>query len=110
MAPRGDAKLFLSILFIACCCSVALAQIPMDCCLSIKNQTVSKHAIRDYRHQLSGHGCSISATILVGKRGKTLCVPLGEAWVEEVVRYMDHLRKVCKTNKKMKKCARVNIN
>ncbi|XP_070760663.1 eotaxin-like [Enoplosus armatus] len=97
MSPRGDAKLFFCILFIACCCTVTLAQIPMDCCLNVKNKTIAKSAFGDYRQQIKGQGCSLSAMILVTRRGdKKLCVPDNEPWVQEVVKHVDFLKKYCK--------------
>ncbi|XP_023270125.1 C-C motif chemokine 8-like [Seriola lalandi dorsalis] len=104
MAPWGDAKLFFCILFITCCCTVTLAQIPLDCCLTVKNKVVDKKAIVDYRQQVRGMGCAIDATVLIGRRGKTLCVPPHEPWVKDVVKHVDHLKKVCKKNNKTNRC------
>ncbi|XP_071339920.1 C-C motif chemokine 19-like [Trachinotus anak] len=109
MAPWGDIKLFFCILFITCWCTGTLAEMPMDCCLRVKNKMVDKHIVADYRQQVSGQGCSIDAMVLMGKGGRTLCVPANEPWVKKVVNYVNHLRKVCKTNKKMKPCVGVKL-
>nr|AER13144.1 CC chemokine [Rachycentron canadum] len=109
MAPRGDAKLFFCILFITCCFSVTSAELMSDCCLSVKNQSVSKHVIGDYKHQVSGEGCSIDAMVLVGRRGRTLCVPADAPWVKEVLDHVNYLRKVCKKNPKAKRCGGVKL-
>ncbi|XP_041793073.1 C-C motif chemokine 19-like [Chelmon rostratus] len=98
MAQWGDAKLFLCILFFTCC-TVTLAQMPMDCCLAVKNKTIDKYAIADYGRQINGQGCSLDATILVTRRDKKLCVPADELWVHEVVRHVDSLKRHCKKNK-----------
>uniref|UniRef100_A0A3B4V7L4 C-C motif chemokine 19-like n=1 Tax=Seriola dumerili TaxID=41447 RepID=A0A3B4V7L4_SERDU len=100
MAPWGDAKLFFCILFITCCCTVTLAQIPLDCCLSVKNKKVDKQIIVDYRQQLRGMGCSIDATVMTTRRGKKLCVFPNAPWVPEVLKHVDHLKKICKENNK----------
>ncbi|XP_040011527.1 C-C motif chemokine 19-like [Xiphias gladius] len=105
MAPWGDAKLFLCFLFITCCCTVTLAQIPMDCCLSVKNRTVQKGLIVDYRRQTRGNGCFLEATILVTKRGRTLCVPPEEPWVKGVEEHVDKQKANC--GKKNRRCPRV---
>ncbi|XP_031161785.1 C-C motif chemokine 19a.1 [Sander lucioperca] len=97
MAPWGDAKLFFCILFITCCCcTVTLAQIPMDCCLSVSDRPFEKARVVDYRRQISGHGCSIDAMIFVTRRSKKLCVPADKQWIQEVVKHVDTLKKICK--------------
>nr|XP_020450731.1 C-C motif chemokine 19-like [Monopterus albus] len=98
MAPCGDAKLFFCILFITCCCTVTLAQIPMDCCLTVKNKEVAKALVADYRQQISGQGCAIDATILVTRNGRTLCVPADELWVQKLTIHVEKLKKLCKRN------------
>ncbi|XP_045890053.1 uncharacterized protein LOC123959811 [Micropterus dolomieu] len=109
MAPWGDAKLFFCILFITCCCTVTWAQIPMDCCLSVKpTNPMDKKAFADYRQQIKGQGCPVNAMILVTRNGKKLCVPDNEPWIQEVVKHVDTLKKYCKKqNYKGKRCAGV---
>ncbi|XP_044052605.1 C-C motif chemokine 19a.1 [Siniperca chuatsi] len=98
MAPWGDAKLFFCILFIIYCCTATLAQIPMDCCLTVKNKTIEKTVLADYHQQIKGQGCSLSAMILVTRRGRRLCVPDNEPWIQEVVKHVDILKKYCKNH------------
>ncbi|XP_041855689.1 C-C motif chemokine 19a.1 [Melanotaenia boesemani] len=93
MAPWGDAKLFLCILF-TCYFTMTLTQIPLDCCLSVTNKTIEKKLIADYHPQ--SKGCSVDATIFVTRRGFKLCAPVREAWVENVKRHVDGLKKFCK--------------
>ncbi|XP_040899092.1 C-C motif chemokine 3-like [Toxotes jaculatrix] len=104
MAPRGDAKLFFCSLLITCYCSVTMAQMAMDCCLTVANKTIEKQFIADYYQQTSGRGCSIDATILVTRRERTLCAPPGEFWVQEVVKHVENLKKACKKNRKLIRC------
>ncbi|XP_060894222.1 C-C motif chemokine 19a.1 [Labrus mixtus] len=97
MAPWGDAKLFFCLLFITCCCTVTLAEIPVDCCLMVvRDRTVPKAAIADIRKQISGQGCSIDATILVTRRGHELCVAPNVQWVQEVEKHVESLKNFCK--------------
>ncbi|KAL3975292.1 placenta growth factor [Sarotherodon galilaeus] len=96
MAPRGDGRLFLSILFIACYCTVTLAQVPVDCCLSVATKPIGKHLVANYRLQVQGQGCAIDATIFLSRGGRTMCAPVNEKWVENLKRHVDQLRKVCK--------------
>nr|XP_046241881.1 C-C motif chemokine 19a.1 [Scatophagus argus] len=105
MAPWVDAKLFFCILFITYSCTVILAQLPMDCCLQAKNQTVEKFVVANYRRQSNGEGCNVDATILVTRRKVNLCVPADEPWVHEVVKHVKWLRAYCKRhNYKGKRC------
>ncbi|KAK5623305.1 hypothetical protein CRENBAI_016182 [Crenichthys baileyi] len=95
MAPWGDAKLFFCILFIFCCSTVTVAQIPIDCCLSVTSKQIDRRFVVDYREQ--ARGCSVDATILVTRVGKKLCVPHKEQlWVQKVMNYVDHLKQRCK--------------
>ncbi|XP_054895608.1 C-C motif chemokine 3-like [Poeciliopsis prolifica] len=96
MTPWGNATLFFCIFFIICCSTVTEAQVPVDCCLSVANSSISKRLIADYRDQ--DKGCAIDATILVTRRGRKLCAPTKEQkWVEDVMKHVDHLKKRCKT-------------
>uniref|UniRef100_H2MQQ7 Chemokine interleukin-8-like domain-containing protein n=2 Tax=Oryzias latipes TaxID=8090 RepID=H2MQQ7_ORYLA len=92
----ADAKMLLCCLTIICCCSVAMAQMPVDCCLSVKNQTIDKIVVADYYPQAKG--CALDATILVTRRKKTLCVPHDEQWVQDVKKHVDRLKRRCKEN------------
>uniref|UniRef100_UPI0037E92432 C-C motif chemokine 19-like n=1 Tax=Semicossyphus pulcher TaxID=241346 RepID=UPI0037E92432 len=104
MAPMTDAKLIFCFLFITC--TVTLAEIPMDCCLSVhRGEPLEKTAIVHVHKQISGQGCSIDATILVTRRGKNLCMPSDEPWVADVEKHVVFLKKLCKKNKyKGKRC------
>ncbi|CAB1420597.1 unnamed protein product [Pleuronectes platessa] len=103
MAPWGDSKLFFCIFFISCYCTVTLAQMPMDCCLSVRNKAIERRLIVDYSHQIKGHGCSIDATILLTRRGRRLCVPAHEPWVHKVMSHVDRLKERCRGNCKSKR-------
>ncbi|KAK9522113.1 hypothetical protein VZT92_018600 [Zoarces viviparus] len=108
MASWGDTKLFFCLLFITCCCTVTLAQIPVDCCLSVRNKPIPKHVVVDYRRQISGHGCSIDAIVLLTRGGKKLCVPADAPWVQPVVTHVDALGQFCKKHKyKPERCGKV---
>ncbi|XP_034547946.1 C-C motif chemokine 19a.1 [Notolabrus celidotus] len=108
MAPWGDAKLIFCFLFISCCCTVTLAEVPVDCCLDITDRTIHKSAVADFRKQYSGQGCSLDATILVTRNGFELCAPANEHWVQEVEKHVVSLKKHCKrVNYKSKRCVGV---
>ncbi|XP_054466996.1 C-C motif chemokine 19-like [Anoplopoma fimbria] len=97
MASWGEAKLFFCLLFITCCCTMTSAEVPRDCCLSVKNKEVKKILVVDYSRQISGGGCSIDATVLVTRGGRKLCVPADESWIQAVMKHVDHLKKRCKS-------------
>ncbi|KAL6114884.1 ccl19 [Pungitius sinensis] len=96
MTSLGDAKLFFCILFVTYCCTVTFSQIPMDCCLEVRNEIIDKRRVVDYFQQISGQGCAIDAMILVTRRDKKLCVPSDQPWVREVVQHVVGLKKHCK--------------
>ncbi|KAM4576016.1 C-C motif chemokine 4 homolog [Odontesthes bonariensis] len=106
MASWRDAKLFFCILFITCCFTVTLAEIPIDCCLAVKNQTLPKAILADYYQQAKG--CQIDATIFVTRKARKLCVPPREKWVQQLMSHVDELQKCCKkANYKGKRCSGV---
>ncbi|MEQ2268906.1 hypothetical protein XENORESO_018342 [Xenotaenia resolanae] len=95
MAPWGDSKLFFCILFIIGCSTVTVAQILVDCCLSVTNKQIDKRFVVDYHEQ--ARSCSVDATVLVTRLGKKLCVPPKEQqWVKKVIKHVDHLKQRCK--------------
>uniref|UniRef100_A0A3P8TQX6 Chemokine interleukin-8-like domain-containing protein n=1 Tax=Amphiprion percula TaxID=161767 RepID=A0A3P8TQX6_AMPPE len=96
MALWGDAKLFLCILVITCCCTVTVAQMAQDCCLRVANKPIEQPHVADYRKQIAGEGCHISATVLVTRRGVSLCAPDNEQWVNELMKHVDSLKDMCK--------------
>ncbi|KAF3851481.1 hypothetical protein F7725_013253 [Dissostichus mawsoni] len=93
MAPWGDTKLFFCILFITCCCcSTDTHGLLLEC----QSQSIDRRIAVDYRRQISGHGCSIDAMILVARAGRKLCVPADEPWVQRVVKHVEDLKRFCK--------------
>ncbi|XP_022069757.1 C-C motif chemokine 19-like [Acanthochromis polyacanthus] len=109
MALWGDTKLFLCILVITFGCTVILAEIPKDCCLKVANVTIERGRIGDYRRQVAGAGCRISAAVLVTRHQRTLCVPDNEPWVQELMKHVDQLKAWCKKRKNTgKRCSGVN--
>ncbi|KAG8011724.1 hypothetical protein GBF38_004024, partial [Nibea albiflora] len=78
---------------------VTVTQRVMDCCLTVKNQTIDKSALVDYHRQTSGQGCSVDAMILVTRRKINLCVPADELWVVNVVKKVDEKKERCKNSK-----------
>uniref|UniRef100_A0A3Q4HKD6 C-C motif chemokine 19-like n=1 Tax=Neolamprologus brichardi TaxID=32507 RepID=A0A3Q4HKD6_NEOBR len=75
---------------------VTLAQVPVDCCLSVATRPIEKRLVANYRHQVQGQGCAIDATIFLSRGGRTMCAPVNEKWVEDLKRHVDQLRTYCK--------------
>ncbi|KAF7642832.1 hypothetical protein LDENG_00250030 [Lucifuga dentata] len=98
MAVWPDTTLFLSILFLSCCCTGILAQIPVNCCLEVKEAPIPQRIAIDYHQQISGHGCSIDAIIFVTRKGKNLCAPVNKEWVCRLMRHVDNIKERCKEN------------
>ncbi|XP_030579489.1 C-C motif chemokine 19a.1 [Archocentrus centrarchus] len=102
------AKLFLSILFIACYCSATLAQVPTDCCLQLSTREIPKSVVANYRVQVGGQGCPFNAIVFVARGGRTMCAPSDEKWAQDLMHHVDHLRKFCKkANYQHKRCTGV---
>lgn len=40
-----------------------MSQIPMNCCLDVKDVAIPKTIVKDYHHQISGQGCFINAVM-----------------------------------------------
>uniref|UniRef100_A0A3Q4HXR7 C-C motif chemokine 19-like n=1 Tax=Neolamprologus brichardi TaxID=32507 RepID=A0A3Q4HXR7_NEOBR len=75
---------------------LTLAQVPVDCCLSVATRPIEKRLVANYRHQVQGQGCAIDATIFLSRGGRTMCAPVNEKWVEDLKRHVDQLRTYCK--------------
>ncbi|KAM8885616.1 C-C motif chemokine 19-like [Spinachia spinachia] len=111
MTSWWGAKLFVCILFITYCCTVTFSQIPMDCCLSVRNQRVNRQIVVNYYRQIRGRGCSIDAMVLTTRRDKNLCVPADAPWIQDVVKQVVALKKYCKKLQyKGRNCYKVNQN
>ncbi|XP_020793997.1 C-C motif chemokine 19a.1 [Boleophthalmus pectinirostris] len=106
--PRVPFALLVFVLTVCCCCSVAVGQIAMDCCLQVRSKEVPKAAVVDYWVQVAGQGCAIDAVILVTREGRSLCVPPSQPKLNQILSHVEKLRKHCKkTGYKGKRCSRV---
>ncbi|XP_034025403.1 C-C motif chemokine 20-like [Thalassophryne amazonica] len=98
MTPCADAKILFCLLVITCC-TLAVAQIPVNCCLSIRDTKIHKSIVTAYQRQIAGQGCNIDAVIFVTKGGKNLCAPTDKKWVKALMRYVNRCKKVNFTTK-----------
>ncbi|XP_029017778.1 C-C motif chemokine 8-like [Betta splendens] len=105
----ADVKTFLCILLLACCVTVTLQQVPVDCCLRSSDKRFDKARVVDYTEQRAGRGCAIDATILLTKRGRRLCMPAKGKWVRAVKSYVNQLRQECKNSFQETRCAGVKL-
>uniref|UniRef100_A0A3P9HFU2 C-C motif chemokine 19 n=1 Tax=Oryzias latipes TaxID=8090 RepID=A0A3P9HFU2_ORYLA len=67
------------------------AQVPKDCCLSIRQEKLNPKNIVSYSIQEEGDGCQISASVFVNKHGKKLCVahPKDFPWAQKIMNLVD---------------------
>ncbi|KAJ0019667.1 hypothetical protein NQD34_007236 [Periophthalmus magnuspinnatus] len=93
--PRVPCAVLVCVL-IACCCSVAVGQIAMDCCLEVKNKVVPKEVVVHYFEQVGGQGCDIDATILVTRQGRNLCITPTQPKLNQIKKHVDKLKNHCK--------------
>ncbi|XP_004072851.1 C-C motif chemokine 19 [Oryzias latipes] len=87
MASRVAALILLGLL----CAGLAAAQVPKDCCLSIRQEKLNPKNIVSYSIQEEGDGCQISASVFVNKHGKKLCVahPKDFPWAQKIMNLVD---------------------
>uniref|UniRef100_W5K112 Chemokine (C-C motif) ligand 19a, tandem duplicate 1 n=1 Tax=Astyanax mexicanus TaxID=7994 RepID=W5K112_ASTMX len=78
--------------------SVETPYIAMDCCLSVSHQVIPSNIVVRHRDQVKGEGCPISAVIFVTKKGKYLCAPSGEQWVNNLKTEVDRILHKCQKN------------
>ncbi|XP_056150275.1 C-C motif chemokine 19b [Lampris incognitus] len=83
MASRVAALLLLAVI----CIGFAESEILVDCCMSVTDKPVRRSHITSF-HIQEGMGCSINATVLVTKIGRSLCVPHPNKseWVKKLIR------------------------
>ncbi|CAN9512908.1 unnamed protein product [Ophioblennius macclurei] len=70
MASRLSALLLLGII----CLGFATGNAISDCCLSAVDKRVPPSLVQSYSLQRAGHGCGISATVIITKARKELCL------------------------------------
>ncbi|KAG9261977.1 C-C motif chemokine 19a.1 [Astyanax mexicanus] len=109
MAPSGVRSLcvalWITAIIISSNVEVSLGDQAMDCCLSVSHQVIPSNIVVRHRDQVKGEGCPISAVIFVTKKGKYLCAPSGEQWVNNLKTEVDRILHKCqKNNFKGRRC------
>ncbi|XP_012318682.1 C-C motif chemokine 19 [Aotus nancymaae] len=67
-----------------------------DCCLSVTQNPIPGYIIRNFRYLLIKDGCRVPAVVFTTLRGRQLCAPLDQPWVERIIRRLQ------RTSAKMK--------
>uniref|UniRef100_A0A672HI84 Chemokine interleukin-8-like domain-containing protein n=1 Tax=Salarias fasciatus TaxID=181472 RepID=A0A672HI84_SALFA len=70
MDSRLAALLFLGII----CFGFATGEAIRDCCLSATSKHLPPQVVQSYALQKAGDGCKISATVIITKAGRKLCL------------------------------------
>ncbi|XP_051551904.1 C-C motif chemokine 3-like 1 [Myxocyprinus asiaticus] len=96
-------SVFLCALALILCSSPAEAQadLALDCCLTVSNQSIPKHILLSYHKQVKGDGCSRDAVVFRTRKGIFLCAPpVTEAkWVGQLIKFLDTRLRKCKETK-----------
>ncbi|XP_008068941.1 C-C motif chemokine 19 [Carlito syrichta] len=88
MAPRVTPLLALSLLVLWTFSVPALggANDAEDCCLSVARHPFPGHLVRDFRYLLIKDGCRVPAVVFTTVKGRQLCAPPKQPWVERIIR------------------------
>ncbi|KAM9821488.1 uncharacterized protein ACBT44_007060 [Syngnathus typhle] len=106
MNPHNFLGFFLVLILVFCCCTVSHGQMPSDCCLEAHGVAIpEKLPLVDYRLQIAGSGCRISAIVFVCRKGTKLCFATNAPNVRNAMRKVDRLKKFCRNkNYKVPAC------
>ncbi|XP_068506266.1 C-C motif chemokine 19-like [Syngnathus scovelli] len=97
MNPHDFLSFFLVLILVSCCCTVSHGQMPSDCCLEAHGEAIPKKLpLVDYRHQIAGSGCRISAIVFVCRSGAKLCYATNAPNVQKAMKRVDRLKNFCR--------------
>nr|XP_008507784.1 PREDICTED: C-C motif chemokine 19 isoform X2 [Equus przewalskii] len=57
-----------------------------DCCLTVNQRPIPGNIVRAFRYLLLKDGCRVPAIVFTTVRGRQLCAPLDQPWVERIIR------------------------
>uniref|UniRef100_A0A8C9LNZ4 C-C motif chemokine n=1 Tax=Piliocolobus tephrosceles TaxID=591936 RepID=A0A8C9LNZ4_9PRIM len=56
-----------------------------DCCLSVTQKPIPGYIVRNFRYLLIKDGCRVPAVVFTTLRGRQLCAPPDQSWVERII-------------------------
>ncbi|XP_008561328.1 PREDICTED: C-C motif chemokine 19 [Galeopterus variegatus] len=86
MAPRVAPLLALGLLLLWTSPALGSANDIEDCCLSVTQRPIPRNIVRDFRYLLIKDGCRVPAVVFTTLRGRQLCAPPDQPWVDRIIR------------------------
>uniref|UniRef100_A0A8C3WYG6 C-C motif chemokine n=1 Tax=Catagonus wagneri TaxID=51154 RepID=A0A8C3WYG6_9CETA len=71
---------------ISCCLALGDANDAEDCCLSVTQHPIPGNLVRAFRYLLIRDGCRLPAVVFTTLKGRELCAPPGQPWVDRIIR------------------------
>ncbi|KAI2552501.1 CCL19 isoform 2 [Pan troglodytes] len=56
-----------------------------DCCLSVTQKPIPGYIVRNFHYLLIKDGCRVPAVVFTTLRGRQLCAPPDQPWVERII-------------------------
>ncbi|XP_023483304.2 C-C motif chemokine 19, partial [Equus caballus] len=85
-APYAAVLLGLSLLTLWTSPALGGANDAEDCCLTVNQRPIPGNIVRAFRYLLLKDGCRVPAIVFTTVRGRQLCAPLDQPWVERIIR------------------------
>ncbi|XP_006916174.1 C-C motif chemokine 19 [Pteropus alecto] len=85
MAPRAATLLALSLLILWTSPALGGANDAEDCCLSVASRPIPGNIVRSFRYLLMRDGCRVPAVVFTTARGRQLCAPPDQPWVDRII-------------------------
>ncbi|XP_036289390.1 C-C motif chemokine 19 [Pipistrellus kuhlii] len=95
MASPAAALLAVSLLVLWASPAQGGANDAEDCCLSVALTRIPGNIVRDFRYLHIQDGCRVPAVLFTTKRGRKLCAPPDQPWVNRIIHRL--LRKSAKS-------------
>ncbi|XP_014641467.1 C-C motif chemokine 19 [Diceros bicornis minor] len=86
MAPHAAALLALSLLTLSTSPALGGANDAEDCCLTVNQRPIPGNIVRAFRYLLIKDGCRVPAVVFTTLRGRQLCAPPDQPWVDRIIR------------------------
>ncbi|KAM5258297.1 C-C motif chemokine 19 [Hipposideros larvatus] len=86
MASQAATLLALSLLILWTSSALGGANDAEDCCLSVAMRPIPGIIVRSFRYLLIKDGCRLPAVVFTTLRGRELCAPPDEPWVNRLIR------------------------
>ncbi|XP_066110802.1 C-C motif chemokine 19 [Saccopteryx bilineata] len=86
MASHPAALLAISLLILWTSPAQGGANDAEDCCLSVTLHPIPRNIVRSFRFLFVKDGCRMPAVVFTTLRGRQLCAPPDQPWVDRIIR------------------------